>query len=255
MRTASLLIATLAALAAATPVAGRVAVPITPSKSDPAIAPLPVGLSRLRGDALAYRPRGNVRGLLILLHGAGQAPADMIDRLRPLADARGLVLVGVKSVGDTWDVTASIRAAAGPLGMKVRAKPRLGRDPARIGAALDSVRQRLPTPLPVAIAGFSDGASEALSVGLADPRRYRAIIAMSPGLVLLPATGVRSQPIVITHGRSDGVLSFAVSKRDIAGLLERVGYRPTFIAFDGDHRIDLSSLGLALDAVFGRGAP
>lgn len=211
----------------------------------------------LAHGALLHAPCGPPRGVLVLLHGAGEGPATMIERLRTTADERGLALVAVKAAGVTWDVVASARpAATGPVGMKVRSRPRLGRDARRIGAALDETLARLGGPrAPVVLAGFSDGASAALSVGLAEPDRYAAIVAMSPGLVLLPDQGKKGQEIVITHGRRDPVLPFAVSRRDIAGLLERVGYRPQFIAFEGEHRIDLVSLAPTFERLFGAPAP
>lgn len=219
---------------------------------EPLPAPLVPGEQKGPDGTIIYMPGKQLRGIVVALHGAGEGPSAMIERLRPVADARGLVLVAVKSAGDTWDAVASTRpVGAGPMGMKVARKPRLGPDPVRIAKALTSVTSRMLERYPVVLAGFSDGASEALTVGLADPKRYPSIIAMSPGLVVLPAQGIMSQKIFITHGRRDSVLSYAVSKSDIAGLLERVGYRPTFIAFEGDHRIDRKSLDTILDRLIG----
>jgi len=175
------LIAILSSIAApATAAAGMAPKPSPSTQAEPPVASLPVGESRLPDGAVAYRPTGSVRGVLVVLHGAGEGPSTMVARLRPSADARGLVLVGAKSAAETWDIAASIRTtAAGPMGMKVVKRPRLGRDPERISAALDNAK-RLGAfgEVPVAIAGFSDGASEALTGGLGDPRGYRAILAI-----------------------------------------------------------------------------
>lgn len=217
-----------------------------------AAAGLSTGLTDLDREAVAYRPPGALRGLLVLLHGAGQAPRPLVERLRPMADQRGLLLLGIKSAGVTWDVAGSAARGGDPIAMKVAARPRLGRDPARIERALQRLLAVQPIAGPVVLAGFSDGASAALSIGLAEPRRFGGVLAMSPGLVTLPAAGVMSQRIVIIHGRRDTVLPFAVSKRDIAGLLERVGYRPAFLEFDGDHRLDPPSIERALALLFDR---
>ena len=213
------------------------------------------GLTDLGDGALAYRPADVTKSpasLLVVLHGAGETSGAMIGRLRPAADRFGLVLLAVQSAGPTWDLIGSSTGADDPIGLKLRRSPRFGRDPKRIDLALSRLFGRIPVDgSRIAVAGFSDGASEALSIGLANPQLLGGVIAMSPGLVVLPTAGVTSQRIVITHGRRDPVLAFQVSRRDIAGLLERVGYRPTFIAFDGDHRIDAASLDQALIALFG----
>lgn len=224
---------------------------VPPSALDGSLA---AGTTSFSNGAIAYRPAqlpDRPASVLVLLHGAGEPAGAIIGQLRQQADRFGLVLLAVQSAEPTWDLVASLAASGDPIGLKQRRPPRFGRDPQRIDRAMAQLFGLIAVDRSrIAIAGFSDGASTALSIGLANPQLFSGVIAMSPGLVLLPPTGVMRQRIVITHGRQDRVLPFAVSKRDIAGLIERAGYRPWFIAFDGNHRIDHSSLEQGLAILF-----
>lgn len=99
--------------------------------------------------------------------------------------------------------------------------------------------------------GFSDGASHALSFGLARPKTFRAILAMSPGYAFAPRRPDPTQPIFIAHGRRDSVLPAANVREMIKGL-EGAGYRPEVRWFNGGHRIDPAVLNAGLDFALGK---
>lgn len=85
----------------------------------------------------------------------------------------------------------------------------------------------------MAIAGFSDGASYALSVGLMNGELFRDIMAFSPGF-MAPLRREGQPRIFIAHGSDDQVL--AVSRgREIAQRLAQDGYAVTYQEFDGGH--------------------
>src|SRR6185295_17264118 len=121
------------------------------------------GLQRLAGGAQLYVPDSlaldRPAPFILLLHGAGGKGENMIRRFREEADRRGIILLAPDSADRTWDVMAAMGDSPGRM-------PGYGRDPARIDAALKEVFARYAIdPKKVAIAGFSDGAGYALSLG------------------------------------------------------------------------------------------
>ncbi len=86
-----------------------------------------------------------------------------------------------------------------------------GPDVALIGAALRRAFERVPAdPARLAVGGFSDGASCAPSLGLANGDLFRWVLAFSPGFAAPPGTA--GQPrICVPHGTGDDVLPMAPS--------------------------------------------
>src|SRR5215213_3866240 len=118
----------------------------------PGVRPLKVATAR---DTLlyvppAYRP-GTPAALAVTLHGAGGEAQHGLDLLLREAAERGLLLLAPASRRATWDVLVG---GYGP-------------DVALLNRALTAVFARYTIdPERVAIGGFSDGASYALSLGL-----------------------------------------------------------------------------------------
>jgi predicted esterase len=89
-------------------------------------------------------------------------------------------------------------------------------------------------PARVAIGGYSDDASYALSLGLANGDLFTHVLAFSPGFVA-PAERVGSPCIFVSHGTRDGWLPVERCSRRIVPQLERAGYEVRYREFDGGH--------------------
>ena len=110
-----------------------------------------------------------------------------------------------------------------------------GADVAFLDRALAEVfRACAIDPARVAIGGFSDGASYALSLGLVNGALFRDIIAFSPGFVL-PARTDHAPSIFISHGREDPVLPIERCGRRIAVRLRAAGHAVVYHEFAGGH--------------------
>ena len=169
--------------------------------------------------------------LVLLLHGAGGHAHQGLDLLRSLADAAGLLLLAPASREHTWDLLVSRR---------------YGPDLALIDRALEQTFSRYAvTPERVAVGGFSDGASYALSLGITNGDLFTHVIAFSPGFIA-SAGQMGSPRVFVSHGTRDGVLPIGRCSRKIIPQLERAGYDVLYREFDGGHTI---SPEIALEAV------
>jgi phospholipase/carboxylesterase len=169
--------------------------------------------------------------LVLLLHGAGGHARQGLDLLRNLADASGLILLAPASREHTWDLLVGRR---------------YGPDLALIDRALEHAFSRYAVaPERVAVGGFSDGASYALSLGITNGDLFTHVLAFSPGF-MAPAAQTGSPRIFISHGTRDRVLPIDQCSRKIVPQLERAGYDGLYREFDGGHTI---SPEIALEAV------
>lgn len=176
-------------------------------------------------DALLYVPEGHGADrpapLVLVLHGAGGSATRGLALLRDLADDAGLVLLAPASRQRTWDV---VLGGFGP-------------DVALVDAALDATFQRCAVDRRrLAVSGFSDGASYALSLGLANGDLFTHVVAFSPGFV---ASGRRvGRPrCYVSHGTRDAVLPIDRCSRRIVPMLQRTGYAVRYREFDGPHAV------------------
>jgi predicted esterase len=91
-------------------------------------------------------------------------------------------------------------------------------------------------PQRIGIAGFSDGASYALSLGLTNGDLFRQIVAFSPGFLAPNVT--RGKPgVFVSHGTRDTVLPIDTTSRRFVPKLRTAGYVVTYSEFDGTHQI------------------
>jgi phospholipase/carboxylesterase len=192
----------------------------------PAEPPLAAGEHRLglgaRRDVTLFVPHGydaaRPAPLVVALHGAGGDASHRIAPLRRAAQKAGALVLAPDSAADSWDV---IRGGFGP-------------DVERIDAALAFVFARFAVdPDRIAIEGFSDGASYALSIGLANGELFRRIFAFSPGFHAAPQIAGRPR-IFVSHGIYDPVLPVACSRR-IAAALRGAGLEVDYREFHGLH--------------------
>jgi phospholipase/carboxylesterase len=159
--------------------------------------------------------------LLVLLHGAGGEAKQAIGWLQTVADEAGLILLAPQSEGATWDV---IMGGYGP-------------DVQRIDNALSEAFRRFAVdPDRVAVGGFSDGASYALSLGVINGGLFRRVLAFSPGFVA--ATGAEDHPqFYVSHGTGDRVLPIDACSRRLVPKLKAAGFDVVYREFDGGHTI------------------
>lgn len=166
-----------------------------------------------RGDSTAPLP------LLVLLHGAGNT-ALSVQYALPLADALGFIVLAPDSRDErTWD---GVLRNWGP-------------DVEFIGAAVEQTMARYPIDRRrVAIGGFSDGASYALSFGISFGDQFSSVIAMSPGV--MQPIGARGKPrIFISHGTSDPIMPIEITSRKFVPKLQSLGYDVTYREYEGRH--------------------
>jgi phospholipase/carboxylesterase len=176
-------------------------------------------------EALIYIPSGyrpeNPAPFALMLHGAGGHAGHGIDLLRHLADEAGMIIVAPKSQSPTWDVIAG----------------EYGVDVASIDRLLEYVFDRFAVDEKrLAVGGFSDGASYALSLGLINGGLFSHVIAFSPGF--MAPTGQTGEPrFYLSHGTDDRVLPVDRCSRRLVPLLKRAGYRVIYREFEGPHTI------------------
>ena len=130
----------------------------------------PLGLGAGGRDGVIQMPSLPPKGqapLLLFLHGATQSGAGSLRRISAAADEAGVAVLAPDSRGTTWD---AIRSG-------------FGDDVAFINRALEHVFARLAVdPARLAVGGFSDGASYALSLGLANGDLFPQGGGLFPGI-------------------------------------------------------------------------
>ena len=159
--------------------------------------------------------------LAVMLHGAGGDAAGGLGLVRALADDHGVVVLAPESRGRTWDVLL------GGWGPDVEFVDRALHQ-VFTGYAVDPAR--------VAVGGFSDGASYALGLGLANGDLFGHVVAFSPGFV--PGAPVTGRPrVFISHGTGDEVLPIEVCSRRIVPRLREADYQVDYREFGGGHTV------------------
>src|SRR5688572_14744037 len=128
----------------------------------------PLGLGRGGRDGVFQMPSRIPDGkvpLLVYLHGASGNGAGQLRRIGPPADQAGVAVLAPDSRNGTWD---AIRDG-------------FGEDVEFLNRALALAFERLNVdPARVAIGGFSDGASYALSLGLINGDLFPRVVVGSP---------------------------------------------------------------------------
>jgi predicted esterase len=182
-----------------------------------------LGIGESRDAVLQLRASapGGALPLLVLLHGAGGSGPGILRRLGPAAGEAGIAVLAPDSRGSTWD---AIRG-------------RFGADVDFLGRALDRVFETTAVdPARVAVGGFSDGASYAVSLGLANGDLFRRVLAFSPGFFVDGARRGHAR-FFISHGTGDRILPIDRCSRLIVDALKTDGHQVTYREFDGGHEI------------------
>lgn len=194
----------------------------TPAAVTVGLQPLPIAGKR---DSYLYLPQyfdvERPHPLVLLLHGSGGHAHQGLEILKDLADEKGLILMAPASTGQTWD---AIVDAYNP-------------DMATLESALEHVFSTYAIDMAhLAIGGFSDGASYALSVGITNGDLFSHVIAFSPGLVS-PAAEPDRPKLFVAHGVRDQVLPIDPCSRRVVPRLRHAGYEVEYREFDGGHEI------------------
>ncbi|MFP2907197.1 alpha/beta hydrolase [Pyxidicoccus sp. 3LFB2] len=184
----------------------------------------PLGLGGRR-DGLLYVPEGyrpeQPAALVVMLHGAGGNARHSLGWMQELADAEGFLLLAPESRGPSWDLVMG----------------EYGQDVAFLDQVLEHVFERyVVDPERVVLAGFSDGASYALSLGILNGDLFRHILAFSPGFAA-PTDSRGSPRLFISHGDKDSVLPVAKCSRRIVPQMEAAGLDVRYHEFKGGHVI------------------
>jgi phospholipase/carboxylesterase len=145
----------------------------------------------------------------------------MLDILTGLADAEGFLLLAPDSRSVTWDVILD----------------HYGPDVAFVDDAMRRVfAEHAVDPARLAAAGFSDGASYALSLGLTNGGLFTHVLAFSPGF-MAPARTEDSPRFFISHGVRDTVLPIDRTSRRVVPHLQAAGYEVEYREFPDGHTV------------------
>lgn len=200
--------------------------PGTPT-ANVAIGFTPLGIGTTRDGFIyvppSYQPTVPMP-LLVLLHGDGRGASDW-NAMQSLFDALGMLIVAPDSRAPTWDLVN------GGL---------YGPDVAFLNSALTMAFTRCNVDATrVGIGGFSDGASEALGLGIANGDLFSAIIAFSPGKLYGPFR--RGEPrLFVAHGTEDDLFPFLTTKNSIVVALRLVFPSVQFLEYTGGHTLTTS---------------
>jgi predicted esterase len=179
----------------------------------------------------------------------------MIEHFEAEADKRGIILLAPTSRGVTWDMVLAAEAppsADSPLANERARQFSRTRDADRVESAISSLARIVPVDRSrTVLAGFSDGATFALALGLSRDHQFAAVIAWSPGIAIETLRPARGRHVYVSHGRRDPILEFQVTCGEIIPLLETEGAKVSFFPFEGVHEAPDWLKDTFLDAVFG----
>ena len=191
----------------------------TTSPIEPGLYELELGDER---DGVLYVPDADgPRPLLLVLHGATMNAKQMLRPILAAADEAEVVLLVPDSRSQTWDVLV------GGYGPDVEFIDR---------ALAATFAQCAVDPTAISIGGVSDGASYALSLGVANGDLFSKIVAFSPGFIA-PASVVGQPRVFVSHGTHDPILPIDACGRPIVAGLRKADYDVEYVEFDGGHEM------------------
>lgn len=199
--------------------------PGTPTETaTPGLTPL--GLDP-QTDGFLYVPANyqptTAAPLLALMHRAGGTASEWFtDSLKSFYDELGFIVVAPDSRGFSWDLLET--------GL-------YGRDVEFLDAALAQTFRRCNVDSTrIGIGGFSDGASEALGLGIANGDFISKVVAFSPSRLFGPFR--RGEPsFFLSHGSEDAAVPITIVRDTIVPTLRAVFPDVTFVEFQGVHEM------------------
>jgi phospholipase/carboxylesterase len=207
--------------------------------AEPTKRPLPPGRNRLgiagERDAVLFVPTGLDEHapvpLFVMFHGAGGFPEKVLPFIEEHAERDKFLLLTPHSMYPTWDI---VIGGSGP-------------DLERLHRALTAVTSRYRIDRGhLAFAGFSDGASYALSIGITNGDIASHVIAFSGGFMSI-FTQEGDPKVFIAHGLVDEQLPIETSGRANATKLKAAGYDVQYVEFNGLHAIQPAIVGMAIE--------
>jgi phospholipase/carboxylesterase len=187
----------------------------------------PLGLGSGQRDGLCYIPKSldatKPAPMILALHGATQDSRFMEGRTEGIAEALGTALLVPDSRDYTWD---GIQGA-------------FDADTVFIEKSMNWLFDRVNVDAKrVWLAGFSDGASYGLALGLANGDLFSRILAFSPGFVpgRLDRTSLKPR-IFVSHGTNDRILPIARTSRVLVPELRDEKYSVRYDEFEGGHGV------------------
>lgn len=208
--------------------------PVAPSKPPLPPGRNPLGIADER-DSILYVPEGLEPDvavpLMVMFHGAGGFPEKVLPFLEEHADKNRFLILAPHSIYPTWDL---VIGGNGP-------------DLERLNNALTEVSSRYRIdPDHLAFAGFSDGGSYALSIGLTNGDIASHVIVFSGGFMSVFMQEGAPQ-VFISHGLVDEQLPIETSGRKHATKLKAAGYDVEYIEFNGKHAIQPAIVSMAIN--------
>lgn len=202
---------------------GRAASALSRTQSEVTYGESRLGISDDDRDATLYVPKSYKPGvgmpIVMMLHGflgTGQGARTLF----PLAEEFGVIVLAPESRDLTWG----------------QGTPGFDQDAHYLGPAFRHVAQILDLdPAHVAIAGVSDGAGYALSMGLAYGDSFNHIMVFSGGL-MRPFRKQGKPRVFFAHGVDDHQMPIEVTARKFVPLLKSEGYDVTYHEYEGGHR-------------------
>jgi phospholipase/carboxylesterase len=192
-------------------------------------AVIPIGLSVdtiLAGGApvYVYVPQSYHQDVparvTLLLHGSLGSGQEMVGTFENYAERDGIVLVAPSAHGYSWD-----RMVGG----------KYGADVAELDTVLKWTFDNIDVdPQHLSIAGFSDGATYSLLIGLKNGDLFERIVAFAP-CPRMPDGLVGKPMIFIAQGVNDMVLPIDECSRVIVPQLRALGYDVTFREYPSPH--------------------
>jgi phospholipase/carboxylesterase len=177
--------------------------------------------------------------LLVMFHGAGGEANRVLPHFVAHARAQRFLLLAPQSMYPTWDIVVG---GHGP-------------DLERLDGALSRVAEHFRIDAArLAFAGFSDGGSYALSLGVTNGDVASHVIGLSAGF-MNAFTQTGKPRVFLAHGRADSQLPIETSAHPHARRLLESGHDLTLQPFDGDHVIVPWVVGRGVEFFMGRQAP
>jgi predicted esterase len=165
---------------------------------------------------------GYAHPLVVVLHGAGRQDELIVRGLQTERERRRVIFVVPRSLGPTWDLIGGGDGA----------------DLAFLDGVLHSIYRRYRIdPARQAIAGYSDGASYGLAIGLSNPRMFSGVMAWAAGFLAIDAQNLRPDDpkprVLLEYGTHDQLFPFEQVAVPMREAIERLGYPLEFRVDEG----------------------